>query len=179
MGQKQDRLASTRGLSLAEQDELRRRAVQLHATLYSIGDAVIATDVNGHVEMMNPVAERLTGWRESEARGHPLEEVFHIVNEKTRRKAINPVQRVLGEGVVVGLANHTLLISRDGNEYVIADAGAPIKDERGNTIGVVLVFRDVTAERQLEQRYQLLFDHMLDGFALHEILLDKTGKPVD
>jgi PAS domain S-box-containing protein len=179
MGQKQDRLASTRGLSLAEQDELRRRAVQLHATLYSIGDAVIATDVNGHVEMMNPVAERLTGWRESEARGHPLEEVFHIVNEKTRRKAINPVQRVLGEGVVVGLANHTLLISRDGNEYVIADAGAPIKDERGNTIGVVLVFRDVTAERQLEQRYQLLFDHMLDGFVLHEILLDKTGKPVD
>ncbi|MEJ5203252.1 MAG: PAS domain-containing protein, partial [Anaerolineales bacterium] len=155
----------------AEQEELRRRAAQLHATLYSIGDAVIGTDGEGRVEMMNPVAEKLTGWKESEARGRPLEEVFHIVNEKTRRRAANPVQRVLREGVVVGLANHTLLISRGGHEYIIADAGSPIKDEQGHIIGVVLVFRDITQQRQLEQRYQLLFEHMLDGFALHEILL--------
>lgn len=178
MGQKQDRSAS-RWLSPAEQDELRRRAAQLHATLYSIGDAVIATDTNGRVEMMNPVAERLTGWKEAEALGRPLEEIFHIVNEKTRRRVESPVKRVLRKGIVVGLANHTLLIARDGKEYIIADAGAPIQDEQERTIGVVLVFRDITAERQLEQRYQLLFEHMLDGFALHEILLDEAGQPMD
>jgi PAS domain S-box-containing protein len=98
----------------------------LHATLYSIGDAVIATDKRGRVTLMNPVAEKLTGWKEREARGKALSTVFRIVNEETRRKVESPVARVLREGIVVGLANHTLLISRNGKEIPIAGAGAPI-----------------------------------------------------
>ncbi|MEW5798306.1 MAG: PAS domain S-box protein [Bacteroidota bacterium] len=120
-------------------------------TLYSIGDAVITTDSRGKVLHMNPVAERLTSWKESEAQGKSLSMVFHIVNENTRKKVPNPVQRILREGIVVGLANHTLLISRDGTEYPIADAGAPIKDANGNIVGVVLVFRDQTQERNAQR----------------------------
>src|SRR5204862_2094180 len=96
-------------------------------------------------------AERLTGWSEKEAIGRPIEEVFNIVNEDTRAKAPNPVSRVLAEGVVVGLANHTALIARDGTERPIADSGAPIRDGRGVTRGAVLVFRDVTDDRHAEE----------------------------
>lgn len=117
-------------------------------TLYSIGDAVITTDAKGKILQMNPVAERLTGWSESEARGQTLSKVFHIVNEHTRKKVLNPVQRILREGIVIGLANHTILIARDGTEYPIADAGSPIKDSNGKIVGAVLVFRDQTAERK-------------------------------
>ncbi len=127
---------------------------QLRATLYSIGDAVIATDREGRVTMMNPVSEKLTGWMETEALGEPLEEVFHIVNEETRTAVENPVQRVLREGVVIGLANHTLLIARDGREYPIADAGAPIRDAKDEIVGVVLVFRDQTAQRAAQRAVQ-------------------------
>jgi PAS domain S-box-containing protein len=126
----------------------------LRATLYSIGDAVIATDKRSKVTLMNPVAEKLTGWKEGEARGKALSTVFRIVNEETRKKVESPVERVLREGIVVGLANHTILISRNGKEIPIADAGAPVKDESGTVVGVVLVFRDQTAEREAQRAIQ-------------------------
>jgi len=159
---------------------------EFRTTLYSIGDAVITTDAGGRIRNMNPVAERLTGWSESDARGKPLDEVFRIVNEDTRATVENPAVRVLREGTIVGLANHTLLLSKDGKEYPIADSGAPIRDEAGTVIGVVLVFRDQTGERAAqeelrasERRYRLLFDNMLEGFAYCRILYDEDGRPVD
>lgn len=124
---------------------------ELGATLYSIGDAVITSDARNMVTRMNPVAERLTGWTEAEARGRPLDDVFAIINEHSRDKAENPAQKVLGEGRIVGLANHTLLLSRDGTEYPIADSGAPIRGTDGRISGVVLVFRDQTEERRAEE----------------------------
>ncbi len=133
------------------EEQLSLSEARLRATLYSIGDAVITTDVKGRVMMMNPVAEKLTGWSEADAQGKPLAKVFRIVNEKTHKKVENPVARILREGVVIGLANHTLLIARDGTEYPIADAGAPIRDARGEIAGVVLVFRDQSAERAAQR----------------------------
>jgi PAS domain S-box-containing protein len=119
-------------------------------TLESIGDAVIATDVQGRVEFMNPIAEHLTGWRLSEASGRKCDDVFRIANEDTRRTVENPVTRVLAEGTIVGLANHTVLISADGTERPIDDSGAPIRSRAGRIVGVVLVFRDVTDRRRSE-----------------------------
>lgn len=127
---------------------------QLRATLYSIGDAVISTDAKGNIVMMNSVAEKLTGWKESEANGKPLEKIFNIVNEYTRKKVENPVKRVLREGIVVGLANHTILISKNKNEIPILDCGSPIKDKEGKIIGVVLVFRDQTKERETQRKIE-------------------------
>ena len=120
-------------------------------TLYSIGDAVITTDRTGRILQMNPVAERLTGWKESKACGRKLPTVFRIVNDETRKKVENPVQRVLREGTVVGLANHTLLIRKDGTEIPIADSGVPIFDDQKNVAGVVLVFLDQTSERKAQR----------------------------
>lgn len=129
-----------------------RTAMERHSTtLKAIGDAVIATDAQGRVELVNPVAEKLTGWKQEEASGKPLDEVFRIVSAHTGQKADDPVSRVLLEGIVAGLANHTILISRDGQEYQIADSAAPIKDSDGTVTGVVLVFRDVTDEYQMRQ----------------------------
>ncbi|MBN2820566.1 MAG: PAS domain S-box protein [Bacteroidales bacterium] len=121
-------------------------------TLKSIGDAVISTNKNGIIEYLNPVAEQLTGWRIKEAQGKSLEKVFKIINEETLETVESPVHKVLREGIVVGLANHTLLISKDGHELPIADSGAPIKDEKGKIIGVVLVFRDQTEERAYQKK---------------------------
>ena len=129
-------------------DELRRSKDSLAETFYSVGDGVIATDENGRITRMNTVAEGLTGWERREALGQPIGVVFDIIDEFTRRPAANPVQRVLAEGVVVGLANHTALISRNGIERPIVDSGAPIRGAGGATLGAVLVFRDVTRERQ-------------------------------
>lgn len=134
-------------LFLREKD-LREAHEEFRRTLYRIGDAVITTDTKSIIRHMNKVAEQLTGWKETEGSGKPLEEVFHIINEDTPFKVENPVQRVLREGLVVGLASHTLLISRDGREIPIADSAAPIHDEEG-IIGVVLVFRDQTEERKV------------------------------
>jgi PAS domain S-box-containing protein len=144
---------------LARENETLRRQVaaleaearRFRATLYSIGDAVITTDAHGTVVQMNPVAETLTGWSEREAQGRACAEVFKIVNEETRATALSPIERVLREGVVVGLANHTMLIARDGAERPIADSGAPIRDEQGEIAGVVLVFRDRTEERTAQK----------------------------
>ena len=119
-------------------------------TLESIGDAVIATDVQGCVVFMNPIAEHLTGWNADQARGRLCTEVFNIVNEETRRTVDNPVTRVLAEGTVVGLANHTMLISANGVERPIDDSGAPIRNRQGRIVGVVLVFRDVSERRRIE-----------------------------
>jgi PAS domain S-box-containing protein len=122
----------------------------LQTTLNSIGDGVIATDGNGNITFMNPVAVELTGWSQNEVAGKPLEEVFQIINEDTRKTVENPVKKVLKKGVVVGLANHTLLITKDGKEFPITDSGAPIINNKGDIIGVVLVFRDQIKERKAE-----------------------------
>ncbi len=129
--------------------EIEKQREQLHVTLSSIGDAVIVTDQNGVVTFMNPVAEGLTGWKDGV--GHPLERVFHIVNENTRRTVENPALRSLRDGLIVGLANHTVLIAKDGREFPIDDSAAPIRIEQESTIGAVLVFRDITKRRQAEQ----------------------------
>jgi PAS domain S-box-containing protein len=121
---------------------------RLAVTLRSIGDGVITTDIKGAIVLMNDVAETLTGWKQEEAAGKSLETVFRIINESTRIPHENPVQKVLSTGKVIELANHTLLISRDGVERVIADSGAPIQDKEGKTIGVVLVFRDTTEKQK-------------------------------
>ena len=120
-------------------------------TLASIGDAVIATNTQARVTFLNPAAEALTGWPLADAVGRPLTEVFRIVNEDTRRPVEDPAAKVLRTGTVVGLANHTALLARDGRETPIDDCGAPIIDERGAIAGVVLVFRDVTQRRQAEE----------------------------
>ncbi|MBI5843565.1 MAG: PAS domain S-box protein [Deltaproteobacteria bacterium] len=122
------------------------------ATLLGVGDAVMATDALGMITVLNPTAEALTGYSLEEAKGRPLTDVFRIVNEETRNTVESPVDKVIREGQVVNLANHTLLIAKDGTERPIADSGAPIRDEDGNLIGVVLVFRDQSAEREAERR---------------------------
>ena len=135
--------------------ELRESRQWLATTLRSIGDAVIATDRRGCIKFMNPVAERLTGWSQAEALGHPSEEIFKIINGKTRLPAANPVERVLAENRTVELDENTLLIAKDGQEIPIDDSAAPIVDETGMAEGVVLVFRDISerteAEAQMRQ----------------------------
>ena len=131
--------------------EVERSRNELRVTLSSIGDAVISTDTDGRVTFLNHVAEKLTGWTSREASGRLLEEVFIILNEESRRPAENPAARALREGVIVGLANHTLLIAKDGAERPIDDSGAPIRDETGAVLGTVLVFRDVTERRRSEK----------------------------
>ena len=122
----------------------------LNTTIRSIGDAVIACDADGNVVFMNFVAEKLTGWKEDEAKGHELHKVFPIFNEETRAVVENPVDMVRRLGTVVGLANHTFLVSKNGDEICIDDSGAPIRDSNGKMIGVVLVFRDITDRRMSE-----------------------------
>ncbi|HEV2845013.1 MAG TPA: PAS domain S-box protein [Thermoanaerobaculia bacterium] len=134
----------------AERD-LAAEQERLRITLASIGDAVISTDAEGRLIYLNRVAEELTGWTQADAAGRYLPEVFHIVNEKTRQPAENPALKALQEGVVVGLANHTVLIARDGSERPIDDSAAPMLDESGTPVGVVLVFRDVTERRRAEE----------------------------
>jgi len=130
--------------------ELAEQRESFRVTLSSIGDAVITADTEGRVTFLNPVAEALTGWKSGDAVGQPLESVFNIVGEETRKSAPNPVARVLHEGVVAGLANHTVLIARDGKQTAIDDSAAPIRDGGGKISGVVMVFRDVTERRRAE-----------------------------
>lgn len=144
---------------LAEAD-LRRERELLQVTLQSIGDAVVTTDVRGHVTWLNPVAERLTGWSSDEAQGLPAAQIFRIVDEETRQPARDPVAACLLEGRVVGLAPQTLLLSRDGREYGVEDSAAPIRDADGTLLGAVLVFHDVTEQRRLgvEMRFRATHD---------------------
>lgn len=172
---------------LYESERERQQARQeIHATLYSIGDGVIATNIDGLVTRINPVAEQLTGWSEAEAVGKPLNQVFQIFDEDTRTEIKNPIERVLKEGKVVGLANHTLLRARDGTLRPIADSGASIHGLDGGISGVVLVFRDQSQERdaqktlaESEARYRSLFESTNDGICLHELVYDPEGKAVD
>ncbi len=131
--------------------ELAAQQAWFRITLSSIGDAVIAADPHGRVTFLNAPAEHLTGWPEADAIGRPLHEVFNIINEKTRHPVENPAMLVMKLGHVVGLANHTILIARDGSERPIADSAAPIRDAEGRMLGVVLVFRDITDERRAEE----------------------------
>ena len=143
---------------LKERDAAARTVAEfgerLRTTLASIGDAVISTDNAGCITNMNPVAEALTGWSRQEAFGHPLDTVFKIVNENTREPVPNPATRALKQGVIVELANHTSLITKDGTERSIEDSAAPIRCKAGETVGAVLVFRDVTERRKLERELQ-------------------------
>ena len=144
-------------------------------TLYSIGDAVITTNKKGEIQHMNEVAFQLTGWSETEARGKDLEEVFSIFNEHTQEKAENPAQRILKEGTIMGLANHTTLISKNGRRIPIADSGAPIKEGNGEIMGMVLVFRDQTEERNIqkqlhesEERFRRAVENVPDVIVIYD-----------
>jgi len=154
---------------LEEQQERLEAQEETRTTLYSIGDGVICTDSTGFVTRLNPIAEALTGWSEAEAQGKPLAQVFHIISEATRLRVENPVDLVLREGRIVGLANHTLLIHRDGTEHPIADSSAPIRNAAGEITGVVLVFRDQTQERAV-QRERALLNYTISS-SLNEIYL--------
>jgi PAS domain S-box-containing protein len=157
---------------LAEQRE------RLRVTLASIGDAVITTDVEGCIAYMNAVAESLSGWTQDEAVGKPLDAVFRILNEQTRKGVENPAKKALRQGVIVGLANHTVLIRKDGTERPIDDSASPIRDGQGRVIGCVLVFRDITGRRRTEQqladdaaRIESIVNHVIDGI----IAIDENG----
>jgi PAS domain S-box-containing protein len=133
------------------EEELRQQREWYQVTLSSIGDAVITTDTQAKVTFLNPVAEMMTGWNTDEASGQPLENIFTIINEESRQPAKNPVDKVLREGIVVGLANHTALIAKDGTERSIEDSAAPIRDATGDISGAVMVFHDVTERRRAEK----------------------------
>ena len=164
------------------EEALRQSEQRWAVTLASIGDAVIATDTDGRVTFLNKVAEALTGWSLAKAAGKPVREVFHIVNEHTRAAVDNPVSEVLQTGLIVGLANHTVLLRRGGGEIPIDDSGAPIRDLEGHTLGVVLVFRDISerrraedALRESETRYHDLFTNMTEEVHFWEIVRNENG----
>ncbi|GAP18807.1 PAS domain-containing protein [Levilinea saccharolytica] len=154
---------------LMEEQQRRQAQEETRTTLYSIGDGVICTDGAGLVTLLNPIAEALTGWSEAEAKGKPLAQIFHIISEETRLRVENPVERVLREGSIVGLANRTLLIHRDGGERPIVDSSAPIRSAEGKITGVVLVFRDQTEERAAQRERALL--NFTISTSLNEIYL--------
>jgi len=154
----------------------------LDITLKSIGDGVISTDTEGKVTRMNDVAQHLTGWSLDEARGKKIDQVFNIVNAKTRETVENPVRKVFKNGKIVGLANDTLLLSKNGEEIQIADSAAPIKNEKGEIQGVVLIFRDVTKEyrqkqliKENEEKFRTLVNQSIDAIILH----DTDGNIID
>jgi PAS domain S-box-containing protein len=158
--------------SRTAQTELQKERERLNVTLRSIGDGVITTDINGDVILINKAAESLTGWEQHEAKGKKLDEIFHIINEQTRERCENPVEKVLATNVIVDLSNNTVLVSREGTERIIADSAAPIIDENGTTVGVVLVFRDITdklnLENQLRQAHKMEAIGKLAGGIAHE-----------
>jgi PAS domain S-box-containing protein len=160
----------------ATEQELRER---LATILTSIGDAVIVTDTQGRVAFMNPVAQALTGWSQEDAAGQHLDRVFVIINEETRQAVESPVAKVLREGAIVGLANHTVLIARDGSERLIDDSGAPVRTEAGALAGVVLVFRDITERKQAEaalRESELRFRSVVESAADAIIVADGEGR---
>ena len=150
-----------RSMRRAREGEVREREQRerIRVTLTSVGDAVIATDDQGRVTLMNGVAQSLTGWSDADAIGRPLADVFTILDEQSHRPVDNPIARVLREGQVTGLANHTVLVSKDGREIPIDDSAAPIKDAAGRLLGAVLVFRDISERRQVERERATLLEH--------------------
>ena len=173
-----DTLESERSLRVAE--------ARLGVTLASIGDGVIATDAAGLIQFINPVATRLTGWPESEAVGRPIGVVLDLRGEESGASAPCPVARVIEVGDVCTIDGQVMLVSRGGTIRPVGESAAPIRNEAGTITGVVIVFRDQTDERtareilrESAQRYRELFDNMLDGFAVHEVILDEDGTPCD
>ena len=146
-------LANVRALLRVREAErqIRQQRELLRVTLSSIGDGVIATDVEGRITFINPVAQSLTGWSQEDATERSLDEVFRIVHSESDRPVDNPVRRVLNEGITVGLADSTVLIARDETRKHIDDTAAPIRDDQGNLVGAVLIFRDVSQRRRAEQ----------------------------
>ncbi|RZA05862.1 MAG: PAS domain S-box protein, partial [Moraxellaceae bacterium] len=155
---------------LAE-EQLRHSEENLSITLQSIGDAVIATDAAGCITRMNPTAERMTGWMLADAKGQPLANVFRVINAYTREELHNPVQLVMERGHIVGLANNTTLIARDGIEYQISDSAAPIRNASGTIVGVVLVFSDVTERYQAEAALRRADERLRRTFKLIPVAL--------
>jgi PAS domain S-box-containing protein len=170
------------GIDRRAASRIRRSEEWLATTLTSIGDGVIATDARGAVRFLNPVAAALTGWSQQDARGRPLDEVFRIVSESDRTPAENPVTRVLREGHVVSLANHTLLVRRDGTDCPIEDSGAPIRGEDGQIVGVVMVFKDASQTRAAQRALQASEERLrlaLEGAQLGALDHDRgTGQTV-
>ena len=169
----------------AEETERAQREY-FQVTLASIGDAVIVTDPAGAIAFLNRVAEETTGWTTVDAMGKSLPEVFHIVNENTRQPIETPVAKVLRAGGAAGLANHTVLLRKDGRECPIDDSAAPIRDDQGRLLGIILVFRDISerrqaekALRQSEEKYRTLFDSMDEGFCVIEKVEGAAGELVD
>lgn len=142
-----------------EQYKVRENEEKLQATLLSVGDGVIAVNRKGIVDFLNPVAQQLTGWSQEEAYGTSFEIVFNIINEYTREKIESPIQRVFETEETIELANHTILISKDGSERAVEDTAAPIKDALGNVIGVVLVFRDFSDKKEKRRQIEYLSYH--------------------
>jgi PAS domain S-box-containing protein len=175
--------SGTIGRGVLQAERARREQQELlRVTLASIGDAVITTDAAGHVDYLNGVAETLTGWKSEDAKGLALPRVFQIVDQQTRQSVENPALRALREGVIVGLANDSVLIAKDGSERPVDDSAAPIRDEDGNVLGSVLVFRDITprtaAEKQLREsqaRKTAIVESALDAV----ITIDAQGKIVE
>jgi PAS domain S-box-containing protein len=157
-------------------EELQQQREWFEVTLASIGDAVITTDVQARVTFLNPVAETMTGWKNAEAHGKPLLEVFCIINEDTRARVENPIEKVLATGSIVELANHTALVARDGQEIGIEDSAAPIRDSGGAVIGAVMVFHDVSRRRKFdralranEERLNAMFTQAAVGIAVADL----------
>jgi PAS domain S-box-containing protein len=163
--------------SPASKEALHFQPEWCRVTLASIGDAVITTDTQGRVTFLNPVAASLTGWTLQEAAGQPLDSVFRIINEESRRPVESPTVRALRDGVVVGLVNHTLLIAKDGTERPIDDSASPIRNEQGEVAGVVLVFRDISQRRRQEQHVQdalTYADNIIATLREPFVVLDKS-----
>lgn len=164
--------------------DLESKEQRYRATFYSISEGIITTDNEQYIQQINPVAESLTGWTESEARGRPIDEVYRVVDEQTRQPGRNLAAMVLGRGSSIGMLNHSLLVARDGTERAIMDSGAPIRNKRGAIIGAVLVFRDQTherlARRYIETRLALIdyaAEHSLDQLLIRA--LDEVGNFVE
>jgi PAS domain S-box-containing protein len=136
------------------EQQLMQEKMRIEATLQSSGDGIITTDVEARITLLNRVAQQLTGWTQEEAIGKPISEIFNVIDERTRKPILNPVNDVINTSRVVGLANHAVLVSRDGTERVIADSGAPIRDDSGTMFGVVLIFRDITHIQKMEEEAQ-------------------------
>ena len=156
--------------------EIARQRAWFRTALSSIGDAVIATDADACVSYLNPTAEKMTGYSAAEAAGKPLHEVFNIVNEESRKGVESPVSKAIRQGAIVGLANHTVLIARDGRECPIDDSAAPIFDADGKIAGVIMVFHDITERRRMERlmhtseiRFRRLFEAAHDGILVLDV----------
>lgn len=161
---------------LRTKEELWKQSEWLRVTLASIGDAVITTDTEGMVLSLNAIAESLTGWTQQEGQGRPLEEVFRIINEENRQPVENPVERALTEGRIVGLANHTILIARDGTRMSIDESAAPIRDNKGNIYGVVLIFRSIAERKQAEKALRESERELADFFENASVGLHWVGE---